>query len=289
MGRLTTSRRVTAVRIRDGRVTSARSPDVVAVEEPLDIRVNGEQLSVTMRTPGHDVELVHGLLHAEGIIRDREDVHEARYCDGAVVEDESGLPRNTYNVMDLSTRDRLLIPIPTHALPMNSACGVCGSTSIDAVQSSGRYTLTHDWSIAPATILAAADELRARQRIFERTGGVHAAALVHHDGEMLVTREDVGRHNAVDKVIGWALMEGRLPAADCFLVVSSRASFEIAQKAYLAGIGLLACVSAPSSLAIETAERVGMTLIGFTRSRGDGEGRMNVYTGRDRLDLDPAG
>lgn len=287
MGRVTASRRITTVRIREGRLFTGTRPDVVAAEEPLDIRVNGEQFSMTMRTPGNDVELVHGLLHAEGVIHSREQVHEARYCDGAVVEDESGLPRNTYNVMDLTTRDRLLIPLPLRALTMTSACGVCGSTSIDAVQTQGRHTLTRGWTLAPQAVFAAAEELRSRQRIFERTGGVHAAALVRHDGEVLVVREDVGRHNAVDKVIGWAMMADLLPLGDCFLLVSSRASFEITQKAYMAGIGLLACVSAPSSLAIETAERVGMTLIGFARSREDGDGRMNVYANPERLDLSP--
>ncbi|UYG17341.1 formate dehydrogenase accessory sulfurtransferase FdhD [Brachybacterium huguangmaarense] len=288
MGRVTDARRITTVRIRDGRLYAGRKGDHVAVEEPLDIRLNGQRLSMTMRTPGHDVELIHGFLHAEGYIAGREDVGEARYCDGAVIQGETGLPENNYNVMDVATRIRPLAPIAIRNVVTNSACGVCGSTSIDEVQTQGRYTLGHDWTIAPQTLFAAQQRFDAGQVMFQRTGGIHGAALIAPDGEILVQREDVGRHNAVDKVIGWALLHDRLPAADCLLLVSSRASFEIAQKAYMAGIPFLACVSAASSLAIETAERVGMTLVGFLRGRDDGDGRMNVYTGPERLDLSDA-
>lgn len=288
MGRVTQARRLTTVRIREGRLYAGHKGDHVAVEEPLDIRLNGTALSMTMRTPGHDVELVHGLLHAEGLIASREDVGEARYCDGAVVTGESGLAENTYNVMDVSTRALPQAPIPLRAFVTSSACGVCGTASIDAVRTRGRHTLTADWAIAPQDLFAAQQLFDAGQTAFQRTGGIHGAALVTPAGEVLVQREDVGRHNAVDKVIGWALLEDRLPLSDCLLLVSSRASFEIAQKAYMAGIPMLACVSAPSSLAIETAESVGMTLVGFLRGQEDGDGRMNVYTGPERVDLSAA-
>lgn len=285
MGRVTDARRITTVRVRDGRLFSGRKGDHVAVEEPLDIRVNGQALSMTMRTPGHDVELVHGLLHAEGLIASREDVCEARYCDGAVVTGEEGLPENTYNVMDVATRTLPIAPIVARTFVTSSACGVCGTASIDAVRTKGRYTLDADWTIAPQVLFDVQQRFDEGQAVFQRTGGIHGAALVRRDGEILVQREDVGRHNAVDKVIGWALQQDLLPAADCFLLVSSRASFEIAQKAYMAGIPMLVCVSAASSLAVETAETVGMTLIGFLRGQADGDGRMNVYTSPERVDL----
>ncbi|MEE1650554.1 formate dehydrogenase accessory sulfurtransferase FdhD [Brachybacterium sp. J144] len=285
MGRVTDTARIRTVRVRDGRLYAGRKGDHVAVEEPLDIRLNGQQLSLTMRTPGHDVELIHGFLHAEGLIRSREDVAEARYCDGAVVDDASGFAQNTYNVMDFTTTRPQLLPLVTKNFTTTSACGVCGAESIQAVRRKGRFELSDEWQVDPRTILAAARSLDDQQAVFARTGGVHAAALVDLEGNLLVVREDVGRHNAVDKVIGWALLEDRLPLRDVFLLVSSRASFEIAQKAYMAGIPLLACVSAASSLAVDTAAEVGMTLVGFTRAGEDGDGRMNVYTGEHRLDL----
>jgi FdhD protein len=288
MGRVTDSTRIRTVRVRGGTLYAGRKSDHVAVEEPLDIRLNGQQLSLTMRTPGNDVELIHGFLHAEGLIRDREDVAEARYCDGAVVDDGSGFAQNTYNVMDFTTARPQLLPQVTRAFTTTSACGVCGAESIDAVRQKSRYTLLSSWTLDPGVLLRAARELTAQQAVFSRTGGVHAAALVDLEGNLLVVREDVGRHNAVDKVIGWALLEDRLPLRDCFLLVSSRASFEIVQKACMAGIPLLACVSAASSLAVETAEEFGQTLVGFTRAHEDGDGRMNLYTHPERLDLSAA-
>lgn len=288
MARVTDSTRIRTVRVREGKLYAGRRSDHVAGEEPLDIRLNGQQLSLTMRTPGHDVELIHGFLHAEGLIRDREDVTEARYCDGAVVDAGSGFAQNTYNVMDFTTARPQLLPQVTRAFTTTSACGVCGAESIDAVRQKSRYTLLTSWTLDPRVILSAARELSGQQAVFARTGGVHAAALVDLDGNLLVVREDVGRHNAVDKVIGWALMEDRLPLRDCFLLVSSRASFEIVQKACMAGIPLMACVSAASSLAVETAEEFGQTLVGFTRAQDDGDGRMNLYTHPERLDLTAA-
>ena len=222
MGRVTDSTRIRTVRVRDGKLYAGRKGDHVAVEEPLDIRLNGQQLSLTMRTPGNDVELIHGFLHAEGLIRDREDVAEARYCDGAVVDAGSGFAQNTYNVMDFTTTRPQLLPQVARAFTTTSACGVCGAESIDAVRQKSRYTLLQSWVADPHVILRAARELSDQQAVFARTGGVHAAALVDLEGNLLVVREDVGRHNAVDKVIGWALLEDRLPLRDCFLLVSSR-------------------------------------------------------------------
>ncbi|MBB5833200.1 formate dehydrogenase accessory sulfurtransferase FdhD [Brachybacterium aquaticum] len=285
MGRVTDSTRIRTVRVREGRLYAGRKSDHVAVEEPLDIRLNGQQLSLTMRTPGNDVELIHGFLHGEGIIRDREDISEARYCDGAVVDEGNGFAQNTYNVMDFTTTRPQLLPLVTKNFTTTSACGVCGSESIDAVRQKSRYTLMQTWTVTPQIVLAAARALSDQQAVFARTGGVHAAALVDLEGNLLVVREDVGRHNAVDKVIGWALLEDRLPLRDCFLLVSSRASFEITQKAYMAGIPMLACVSAASSLAVDTAEEFGMTLLGFTRAGEHGDGRMNLYTHPERIDL----
>ncbi|ATG53530.1 sulfurtransferase FdhD [Brachybacterium ginsengisoli] len=285
MGRVTDTARLRTVRVRDGRLYSGRKGDHVAVEEPLDIRLNGQQLSLTMRTPGHDIELIHGFLHGEGLIAHREDIREARYCDGAVVDDGTGFARNTYNVMDFTTARPQLLPVAARSFSAGSACGVCGAESIDAVRQKARHDLERSWSIDPRVILAAARTLGEQQPVFARTGGVHAAALVDLEGNLLVVREDVGRHNAVDKVIGWALLADRLPLRDCFLLVSSRASFEIAQKACLAGIPLLACVSAATSLAVDTAEEFGQTLVGFTRAADDGDGRLNIYTHPGRLDL----
>lgn len=292
MGRVTQPQRITTVRIRGGKLYSGRKGDHLAVEEPLDLRLNGQPLSMTMRTPGHDIELAHGFLHAEGYLTARADVSEARYCDGATVENEAGLPENTYNVLDVTTATPPLLPIVTKNFLTSSACGVCGSTSIDAVRARTRFTLADEWTVNPRILFAAQQRFDAGQATFQRTGGVHGAALVRaagpDAGEILVQREDVGRHNAVDKVIGWALLEDRLPLSDCLLLVSSRASFEIVQKAAMAGIPMLACVSAASSLAVDTAEAVGMTLIGFLRGGEDGDGRMNIYTGAQRVDVGEA-
>ena len=285
MGRVTDRARIRTVRVREGRLYAGRKGDHVAVEEPLDIRLNGQQLSLTMRTPGHDVELIHGFLHGEGMIAHREDITEARYCDGAVVDDGTGFAQNTYNVMDFTTARPQLLPFMSRSFTTTSACGVCGAESIDAVRKKSRYTLAEEWQLDPRVILGAASALGEQQPVFTRTGGVHAAALVDLEGNLLVVREDVGRHNAVDKVIGWALLAERLPLRDCFLLVSSRASFEIAQKACMAGIPLVACVSAASSLAVDTAREFGQTLVGFTRAGAEGDGRMNVYTHPERLDL----
>jgi len=256
-------------------------PDVVAGEEPMEIRIGGRSLTVTMRTPGHDIELIHGFLHAEGLIAAAEDISEIRYCDGV---DEQG--RNTYNVLDVtlsstaptSLAPTSLAPIPARSFLTTSACGVCGTASIDGLQRRMRYRLTDLPAFAPATIIALPDRLRARQQAFKTTGGVHAAALVNPDGQLDHLREDVGRHNAVDKVIGSALMAHELPISGRALLTSSRASFELVQKAAMAGIGMLVAVSAPSSLAVQLAEETGLTLIGFTSAAG-----FNIYSGARRV------
>ena len=257
-----------------------RRPDTLAVEEPLELRVNGRALAVTMRTPGDDVELVHGFLLTEGVIGGREDVLEARYCDS---RDADG--RHTFNVLDV-----LLAPgVPDpHAdverrFYTTSSCGVCGKASLDAVRTIARFTPGDDpVRLSTAELVELPQRLRAAQRVFDTTGGLHAAALFTADGELLAAREDVGRHNAVDKVLGRALIEGRYPARGTVLMVSGRASFELVQKAVMAGVPVLAAVSAPSSLAVDLALTSGMTLVGFLRGES-----MNVYAGAERV-LDAA-
>jgi len=272
MGRITTRTKVLAINDDDAR----RREDVLAAEEPLELRVDGKPLAVTMRTPGDDIELAHGFLLGEGVIASREDVATARYCDSV---DESG--RNTYNVLDLTLSPG--VPSPTVGVERNfyttSSCGICGKAALDAVRTRTRFDPASDpVPVDPAVLAGLPDALRQRQRVFAATGGLHAAALFDHYGKLHVVREDVGRHNAVDKAIGWAVLQGRVPLAGAGLLVSGRASFELVQKAAMAGIPVLAAVSAPSSLAVELAAEQGMTLIGFLRGKS-----MNVYTGHHRL------
>ncbi|WP_433194206.1 formate dehydrogenase accessory sulfurtransferase FdhD [Nocardia sp. CA-107356] len=247
-------------------------PDSLAVEEPLELRLNGQSLTVTMRTPGSDIDLVHGFLLGEGIIHTAEDVVSARYCAGT---DEDG--RNTYNVLDIQLRTPT--PIHTRNFLTTSACGLCGKTALDEVRTRTRFPLpTISITVDSDTLAAMPDRLRTRQTVFDATGGLHAAGLFTTDGTALAVREDIGRHNAVDKVLGWALLENRIPANDLVLIVSGRASFELVQKAVMAGIPMLGAVSAPSSLAVDLAAESGLTLVGFLR--GD---TMNIYTRSDRL------
>ncbi|MGV0834082.1 formate dehydrogenase accessory sulfurtransferase FdhD [Mycolicibacterium thermoresistibile] len=272
MGRVTTRRRV--LHLTDGAV-SAR-PDTLVVEEPLEIRLNGAAITVTMRTPGADVELTQGFLVGEGVIARRDDVVTVRYCPGAT---DNG--RNTYNVLDVTLAPDVATPDTdvTRNFYTTSSCGVCGKASLDAVELVSRHSPGDDPATVAATTLSALpDRLRAAQKVFASTGGLHAAALFTTAGDCLTVREDVGRHNAVDKVVGWALEQGRLPLAGTVLMVSGRASFELTQKAVMAGIPILAAVSAPSSLAVDLAERSGLTLIAFLRGSS-----MNVYTRPDRV------
>jgi FdhD protein len=280
MGRVTQGRRI--LHVDDG--VAVERPDTLAVEEPLEIRIAGRAIAVTMRTPGDDFDLVAGFAFTEGLITDPEHLVGLRYCAGA---DDTG--RNTYNVIDLVMSDDAP-PIDDGAARnfyTTSSCGVCGKASIDAVTVRSRFDLHADTvAVTPAVLASLPDKLRDAQKVFERTGGLHAAGLFSPDAELLALREDVGRHNAVDKVIGWALREKRLPLTATVLMVSGRASFELVQKAYVAGIPVLAAVSAPSSLAAEFAASVGMTLVGFLRGTS-----MNVYAGADRIALpavDPA-
>ncbi|WP_279101330.1 formate dehydrogenase accessory sulfurtransferase FdhD [Gordonia bronchialis] len=274
MGRITARRRV--IRMRQGHSPVERA-DVLAVEEPLEIRVGGQTLTVTMRTPGHDVELAAGFLVAEGAITGAADFSTARYCAGT---DADG--QNTYNVLDVTTAAGVAA-LPLSAIRLNtttSACGVCGKSSIDAVHTASAFaTADDDVTITDEWILGLPERLRAGQNVFDKTGGLHAAALFDvGTGELLVLREDVGRHNAVDKVIGWALLADRLPLRGTVLQVSGRASFELVQKASMAGIPMLCAVSAPSSLAADLADEQGITLIGFSRGES-----MVVYTHAQRV------
>lgn len=277
MGRITVRRRVTRITVGEGAV---RREDVLAVEEPLEIRVGGTALAITMRTPGHDFDLAAGFLVSEGVISRGEQFATARYCAGATVDGE-----NSYNVLDVSLAAG--VPAPDPSLERNffttSSCGLCGKASIDAVRTLSSYVVADDPLRLDAALLATfPDRLRAGQDVFEKTGGLHAAALFDGaTGEMLVLREDVGRHNAVDKVVGWALTQNLLPLRGMVLMVSGRASFELTQKASMAGIPVLAAVSAPSSLAVELAAEIGMTVVGFLRGPS-----MVVYTGEQRLVTD---
>ena len=269
------------VRLAAGR-SATRRPDALAVEEPMELRVDGRPLAVTMRTPGHDVELAHGFLLTEGVIAEADEVATARYCDSV---DDTG--ENTYNVLDVTLAPGVAPPAAgvERNFYTTSSCGVCGKASLEAVRLRTRFPPAGDAArIDAATLYGLPDALRGAQRLFDSTGGLHGAGLFTADGEVLVVREDVGRHNAVDKVLGWALLHRRVPATGCVLMVSGRASFELVQKAAMAGVPVLAAVSAPSSLAVELAAETGMTLVGFLRGTA-----MNVYAGAERIVADVQG
>jgi FdhD protein len=275
MGRVTERRRV--LRIRDG--AAGHRADTLVAEEPLEIRLNGKPLAITMRTPGDDFALATGFLVSEGVLATADEVASVVYCAGATADGA-----NTYNVVDVRLAPG--VPVPDITLERNvyttSSCGLCGKASLDAVRTATRLPITDPYSprLTAALLSSLPGRLREAQTVFDRTGGLHAAALFDEDGELLDAREDVGRHNAVDKLVGRALREGRLPLAGRILMVSGRASFELAQKAVMAGIPVLAAVSAPSSLAVDLAVESGLTLVGFLR--GDS---MNVYAGEDRFSL----
>jgi len=276
MGRVTARRPVRRITA-DGETSR---PDSLAVEEPMEIRVGGRPLAVTMRTPGNDIDLAHGFLLTEGVIGSRQDISVARYCDGV---DELG--RNTYNVLDVTLAAGVAPPAASveRNFYTTSSCGVCGKASLDSVKLSSRYSPATDTSAVTTAVLAnLPDKLREAQKVFDSTGGLHAAGLFTTAGELLVAREDVGRHNAVDKAIGWAVQVSRVPLTGCVLMVSGRASFELVQKAVMAGIPVLAAVSAPSSLAVELAAEAGVTVVGFLRGA-----TMNVYSRGDRVLAQP--
>lgn len=248
----------------------------------MELRVDGTALAVTMRTPGHDVELAHGFLLTEGVIASGADIAAARYCDG--VDDEGA---NTYNVLDVTLAEG--VAPPETGVERNfyttSSCGVCGKGSLDAIRLRTKHSPVADSVVVTSdTLSGLPDTLRAAQKVFDATGGLHAAALFTADGEMLVLREDVGRHNAVDKVVGWAVTNDRIPLQATVLMVSGRASFELAQKAVMSGIPILAAVSAPSSLAVDLATESGLTVVGFLRGRS-----MNIYSHAHRVHVSDVG
>ena len=250
--------------------------------------MNGTALTMTMRTPGDDLELAAGFLASEAVIRSPADIAEIKLCDGTACghagqngAGHHGAGHNGMgNIADVTLAPGVTVtPGARRNFLTTSACGVCGKTSIEDICVLPHASLAAETArFAPEMLATLPDRLRDAQRVFSRTGGLHAAGLFTADGELITVREDVGRHNAVDKVVGWALLNGRLPLAGCVLLVSGRASFELVQKAVLAGIPLLAAVSAPSSLAVDLAEQAGLTLVGFLRGPS-----MNVYTGAQRL------
>jgi FdhD protein len=256
--------------------------DLLAVEEPLGIRVDGSALAMTMRTPGDDVELAAGFLVSEAVVRSLDDIAEIKLCDGTSCGHTEHAAGELGNIADVRLAPGIAVtPGARRNFMTTSACGVCGKTSIEDIRVLPHAPLTHDRTrFDPAVLAALPGRLREAQRVFSSTGGLHAAGLFSAAGELIVVREDVGRHNAVDKIVGWALLNDKLPLAGCVLLVSGRASFELVQKAVLAGIPLLAAVSAPSSLAADLAEEAGLTLVGFLRGPS-----MNVYTGARRLSV----
>lgn len=245
--------------------------DELAIEEPLEIRVRGRAISVTMRTPGHDTELAAGFLLSEGLVATATDVIRAEHCGRNDLD-------NVLNVV-LAPEVHIDFQRLTRHVFASSSCGVCGKATIDAVRAQFP-PITSDIRISASTISAMPETMRAAQQLFSRTGGIHAAAVFDSAGRLLVVREDVGRHNAVDKVLGYALLNRLLPLDHHILLVSGRTSFEILQKALSARLPVVAAVSAPSSLAVQFARESGQTLIGFLRG-----GRMNVYTHVERVEM----
>jgi FdhD protein len=260
----------------DGRLE--RKPDYLAAEEPLEIRVGEHPLSVTMRTPGDDIELATGFLLTEGLVQNPSQILSLEHVEGSG-ENEAG------NVVTAILADAA--GFDPEKMRRNffaaSSCGICGKASIDSVRARTLQAPNPDFRFAAETLLRLPDALRASQAVFGRTGGLHAAALFSASGELLVLREDIGRHNAVDKVIGWALRENRVPLSNHVLLVSGRGGFEIIQKAIVAGVPVVASVSAPSSLAVKLARELGLTLIGFLRDR-----RFVIYAGEERLIQEPS-
>ncbi len=251
-----------------------RKHDAVVSEEPLEIRLSagGEarSLAVTMRTPGNDFELAAGFLYGEGIVRSRDDIAELTYCLDPAID-----PDQRYNVVNVELRGAAPLDMTRFErhFTMNSSCGVCGRAQLDSLRERGIEAIDDQVRVTASTLYTLPDRMRAAQRVFASTGGLHAAALFDEFGEAIAVREDVGRHNAVDKLVGWALLDGSLPLARRALVVSGRTSYEILQKAVAARVPIVASVSAPSSLAVDLAREFGVTLVGFLR--GD---HANVYS-----------
>ena len=274
MGRVTM--RVPTTRWDLGSGVSVTRPDTVAVEEPLEVRVNGRLVMSTMRTPGDDLELAVGWLLAEGALGSVEDIAHGMHCTDLGPD---GSP--TFNVLELRLRPGVELALPAERPPhtMTSACGVCGTSTIDAILERGGPDLSGDETrCSPEVLVTLPEKLRQAQTVFEKTGGLHAAGLFSVDGELLVAREDVGRHNAADKVLGWAARHRPGPLTGLVLQLSGRSSFALVQKAWMAGVPVVSAVSAPSSLAVQVAQRAGMTLAGFVR-----DPRLTVYSRPDRL------
>lgn len=271
-------KRRTRVWTYEGGARRSRRDEVVA-EEPLELRVRAggqsRRLAVTMRTPGNDFELAAGFLLAEGLIAGRDELDRIVYCVDAELDGEQN-----YNVVSLQLRAPELPDLSAleRHFTISSSCGVCGRAGLEALRERGYAPLAEGPRRAPAQIVAMPAALRQAQGLFDATGGLHAAALFDANGALLAVREDVGRHNALDKLIGWALLGARLPLADCALLVSGRCSYEIVQKALAAGIPFVCAVSAPSSLAVELAHAFDLTLVGFLRGE-----RFNVYAGAERI------
>jgi len=257
----------------DGRLR--RVQDSVAGEEPLEIRIGDAPLAVTMRTPGHDLELAAGFLFTEGLIQSRDQLATLE-----AITDGSRASRGNVVVARLADGMALDSEQTRRNFFANSSCGVCGKASIDSVRSRLLRPPNAAFRVAAETLCQMPEKLGSSQDIFGRTGGLHAAGLFTQKGELIVSREDIGRHNAVDKVVGWALQENRLPLSDVVLLVSGRCGFEIAQKAIVAGVPVVGSVSAPSSLAAQLARELNLTLVGFLRGR-----RFVIYSGEERLIL----
>src|SRR5918995_2221568 len=270
----------TKVRVRvveEGR-TRVR-PDSLATEEPMEIRlISGaakQTVAVTMRTPGADFELAAGFLYGEGIVNSPDDIVKISYCVDSDLDAEQQY--NIVNVELRGGREYDLRPLERHFYT-TSACGVCGKASLEQLELRGCPVLPAGPEVPAEIIYSLPDTLREAQGLFDATGGLHAAALFDSEGELLALREDVGRHNATDKLVGWALLEGRLPLTGHIVMVSGRSSFEILQKSLAAGAPVVCAISAPSSLAVDVARQFGMTLVGFLRG-----GRFNVYSGSERI------
>jgi FdhD protein len=273
VSRITPQRDV--LRVTVGEPTTHRR-DTLAGEEPLELRVGGTSLAVTMRTPGADFDLAAGFLVSEGVVSRNDELVAMRYCAG---KGDDGV--NRFNVLDLSLAPNVAPPDESvaRAFFTTSSCGLCGKASIDAVRTRSRFDVHDDpLKVSSALLASLPARLREAQQVFEKTGGLHAAGLFDLNGNLLALREDVGRHNAVDKVVGWALREEKLPLRETILLVSGRASFELVQKAAMAGLPMLCAVSAPSSLAADLADELGITLVGFLRDPS-----MVVYTRPERV------
>jgi len=255
-----------------------RKQDCLAAEEPLEIRVGEHPLTVTMRTPGHDRELAAGFLFTEGLVSRRKEIRDLAATEEA--DRASGADSNRANVVQVELAPECGFDpekMRRHFFA-TSSCGICGKASIDTVRSRGLRAANLNFRVDAELLAALPDRMRASQAVFGRTGGLHAAALVDANGNSMVLREDIGRHNAVDKVIGWALLEDRIPLSETVLFVSGRGGFEIVQKAIVAGLPVVACVSAPSSLAVQLAREFQLTLAGFLRGR-----RFVIYAGEERI------